>query len=259
MVNPLRRDGRDRHPGQQDHEDQEVALHGAGHGPGSREAAHARCRGGEAGTRARSDRARFGGDFRPADGDDVHRVAQCGDGRARGGAHDDDHRARLQPRLGTRGCGDVSRAHGHRTDTQPRPARTPARRGGRGCGPGARCRRAAASHRGRRRYRRARAVAPTPRRAAGLAGAAARRLGDFKAALGVFLLVVAATFPVVVPFIFLDRAALAVRVSNFVALGMLFLCGWILARYAGGSRWRGAASMTVVGALLMAAIMALGG
>ena len=83
--------------------------------------------------------------------------------------------------------------------------------------------------------------------------------GDLRAALGVFFLVVAATFPVVVPFIFLDRAALAVRVSNFVALGMLFLCGWILARYAGGSRWRGAASMTVVGALLMAAIMALGG
>ena len=54
-------------------------------------------------------------------------------------------------------------------------------------------------------------------------------------------------------------AALAVRVSNFVALGMLFLSGWILARYAGGSRWRGGASMAVVGAVLMAAIMALGG
>jgi VIT family protein len=82
---------------------------------------------------------------------------------------------------------------------------------------------------------------------------------DFRAALGVFLLVVAATFPVVVPFMLLDRAALAVRLSNLVALGMLFLCGWILARYAGGSRWRGGASMAVVGAALMAAIMALGG
>jgi hypothetical protein len=83
--------------------------------------------------------------------------------------------------------------------------------------------------------------------------------GDFRAALGVFLLVVAATFPVVVPFILLDQAAPAVRMSNFVALVILFISGWILARYAGGSRWRGAASMTLVGALLMAAIMALGG
>ena len=82
---------------------------------------------------------------------------------------------------------------------------------------------------------------------------------DLQAALGIFLLVVAATFPVVVPFMLLDQAALAVRASNFVALGMLFLCGWILARYAGGSRWRGGASMAVVGAVLMAAIMALGG
>ena len=82
---------------------------------------------------------------------------------------------------------------------------------------------------------------------------------DFKGALGVFLLVVLATFPVVVPFMLLDQAALAVRVSNFVALGMLFLAGWILARYAGGSPWRGGAAMAVVGAVLMAAIMALGG
>ena len=82
---------------------------------------------------------------------------------------------------------------------------------------------------------------------------------DFKGALGVFLLVVAATFPVVVPFMLLDQAALAVRVSNAVALGMLFLAGWILARYAGGNRWRGGAAMAATGAALIAAIMALGG
>ena len=84
-------------------------------------------------------------------------------------------------------------------------------------------------------------------------------LDDFKGALGVFLLVVLATFPVVVPFMLFDQAAPAVRVSNFVALGMLFLSGWILARYAGGSRWRGGAAMALTGAVLMAAIMALGG
>jgi VIT1/CCC1 family predicted Fe2+/Mn2+ transporter len=87
------------------------------------------------------------------------------------------------------------------------------------------------------------------------------RLGrdDFKGALGVFLLVVLATFPVVVPFMLLDQTAPAVRVSNLVALVMLFIAGWALARYAGGSRWRGGAAMAATGAVLMAAIIALGG
>jgi len=82
---------------------------------------------------------------------------------------------------------------------------------------------------------------------------------DIKGALGVFLLVVAATFPVVVPFMVFDRAAVAVRVSNAVALGMLFLAGWLLARYAGGTPWRGGLAMGVTGVALIAAIMALGG
>ena len=47
--------------------------------------------------------------------------------------------------------------------------------------------------------------------------------------------------------------------SNLVALVMLFLAGWILAQHAGGNRWRGGAAMAVTGAVLMAAIMALGG
>jgi VIT1/CCC1 family predicted Fe2+/Mn2+ transporter len=87
------------------------------------------------------------------------------------------------------------------------------------------------------------------------------RLGrdDFKGALGVFLLVVLATFPVVVPFMLLDQTAPAVRVSNLVALVMLFIAGWALARYAGGTPWRGGAAMAATGAVLMAAIMALGG
>jgi hypothetical protein len=82
---------------------------------------------------------------------------------------------------------------------------------------------------------------------------------DIKGAIGVFLLVVLATFPVVLPFMLIDQTALAVRVSNVVALGMLFLAGATLARYAGGSIWRGGAVMAITGVLLMVAIMALGG
>ncbi|HEF4760949.1 TPA: hypothetical protein SAN82_003396 [Pseudomonas putida] len=91
--------------------------------------------------------------------------------------------------------------------------------------------------------------------------AAPPRLGldDFKGALGVFLLVVASTFPLVVPFLILEQTLLAVRISNLIGLGVLFIAGWMLARYAGAKPWQGAIALTVTGALLIAAIIALGG
>jgi VIT1/CCC1 family predicted Fe2+/Mn2+ transporter len=87
------------------------------------------------------------------------------------------------------------------------------------------------------------------------------RLGprDFKAALGVFLLVVLATFPVVIPFIAFRETAFALRVSNALSLSMLFAAGWALGRYAGGSAWRSGLAMAVTGAALIGAIIALGG
>jgi len=75
----------------------------------------------------------------------------------------------------------------------------------------------------------------------------------------VFLLVVLATFPVVIPFLVFRETALALRVSNALSLAMLFIAGWALARYAGGSPWRGGAAMAATGAVLIAAIIALGG
>jgi VIT1/CCC1 family predicted Fe2+/Mn2+ transporter len=87
------------------------------------------------------------------------------------------------------------------------------------------------------------------------------RLGrdDYVGALGVFLLVVIATFPVVVPFMLFAETAVAMRVSNGVALATLFLAGYRLARYSGGSPWRSGFAMAAIGAALVAAIMALGG
>ena len=87
------------------------------------------------------------------------------------------------------------------------------------------------------------------------------RLGrdDYVGALGVFLLVVLATFPVVVPFMLFAETAVAMRVSNGIALATLFLAGYRLARYSGGSPWRSGLAMAAIGAALVAAIMALGG
>jgi VIT1/CCC1 family predicted Fe2+/Mn2+ transporter len=87
------------------------------------------------------------------------------------------------------------------------------------------------------------------------------RLGrdDYAGAFGVFLLVVLSTFPVVVPFIFIPELALAMRVSNAVALVMLFIGGYQLGRYAGGNAWKTGFAMAAVGGVLVSIIMALGG
>jgi len=70
---------------------------------------------------------------------------------------------------------------------------------------------------------------------------------------------VLATFPVVVPFMLFAETAVAMRVSNGVALATLFLAGYRLARYSGASPWRSGFAMAAIGAALVAAIMALGG
>lgn len=100
------------------------------------------------------------------------------------------------------------------------------------------------------------------RRLKALSEAPARaRLGrdDFVGAFGVFLLVVLATFPVVVPFMLLSETALAMRVSNAVALVMLFVAGYRLGRHAGVTAWGAGFAMAAIGAVLVSAIMALGG
>ncbi|MFS2127786.1 VIT1/CCC1 transporter family protein, partial [Pseudomonas sp. Pseusp97] len=93
------------------------------------------------------------------------------------------------------------------------------------------------------------------------AGPIQARIGwaDIKGALATFLLVVLATFPLVIPFLLLDQTGPAIRASNAVALVMLFISGWMLARYSGGSPWAGGVALAVVGTALLSAIIALGG
>ena len=87
------------------------------------------------------------------------------------------------------------------------------------------------------------------------------RLGrdDFIGAFGVFLLVVLATFPVVIPFMIFSDVTLAMRISNAVALVTLFACGFALGRHAGGIPWRSGFAMAAIGVVLVAATIALGG
>ena len=82
---------------------------------------------------------------------------------------------------------------------------------------------------------------------------------DYGDAVVVFLLVVLSTFPLVIPFMVTDDTARALLWSRLVAVGMLFLAGALLARHSGGNVFLNGLAMAAIGALLMAAIMALGG
>ena len=83
---------------------------------------------------------------------------------------------------------------------------------------------------------------------------------DYLEAFGIFLLVVIATFPVVLPFLLMSDAARALRTSHAITLGMLFVAGFALGRHAGHAKpLRTGVSMAVFGALLIGAVTALGG
>lgn len=83
---------------------------------------------------------------------------------------------------------------------------------------------------------------------------------DFLEAAAVFVVVVLATFPVVVPFMLTDDVPAAMRWSRAVTVLILFFAGWALGRHALHPRpVRTGFAMAVFGALLIMAVMALGG
>ena len=82
---------------------------------------------------------------------------------------------------------------------------------------------------------------------------------DWLGGLAVCLLVFFCTFPVAVPFIFFSDAQVALRISNAVAIVMLFLCGYAFGIHSGVRPWRMGLSMVVVGLVLVGVAIALGG
>ena len=87
------------------------------------------------------------------------------------------------------------------------------------------------------------------------------RLGwdDGRGALGVFLLVFLSTFPVTIPFIVMRDPVPALRVSNAIAVVLLFVAGYAFGRLTGRRpAWMGSA-MVVLGSILVGITIALGG
>ena len=96
------------------------------------------------------------------------------------------------------------------------------------------------------------ALAPVPERPS-------LERGDLLAAVAICLIVVATTFPVVLPFALIGDVGTAKAVSRAVGLAMLFCGGLFLGSYAGYGTWKTGLFMVALGTCLVGAIIALGG
>ena len=82
---------------------------------------------------------------------------------------------------------------------------------------------------------------------------------DLLGAAGVFLLVFLSTLPVVIPFTFMKDITLALRVSNAIAIVMLYLAGHAFGQITGRRPIVVGIAMVVFGAMLVSFTIALGG
>lgn len=77
--------------------------------------------------------------------------------------------------------------------------------------------------------------------------------------LGVFLLVVVATFPVVLPFVFVHDPTRAIRISNGIAILLLFMTGYVYGYQTGHRPLRSGLMMTIIGGAMAGLTIVLGG
>jgi hypothetical protein len=82
---------------------------------------------------------------------------------------------------------------------------------------------------------------------------------DWLAAGGIFLIVFLSTFPVVIPFLFASDAKFALRISNGIAILMLFITGYAFGRHAGRNPWRTGVATVMLGSVLVGVTIGLGG
>jgi len=82
---------------------------------------------------------------------------------------------------------------------------------------------------------------------------------DLKMALGIFLLVFLSTFPVALPFALIHDVRLALRISNGIAIILLFIGGWVLARYSSYNKFRTGLYLALLGIGMVFLTISLGG
>jgi len=84
-------------------------------------------------------------------------------------------------------------------------------------------------------------------------------LSELRIAFMILLLVFTCTFPVAIPFIFFSNTALALRLSNGIALLILFIGGFSVGKYAGFRQIVSGMAILILGVILVGITMALGG
>jgi hypothetical protein len=85
------------------------------------------------------------------------------------------------------------------------------------------------------------------------------RREDLLGALAACWVVFACSFPAVLPFLLLDDVALALRISNAILIGLLFFIGWRAAQHTLARPWLAGLAFMLVGVLLVAVAIPLGG
>jgi VIT1/CCC1 family predicted Fe2+/Mn2+ transporter len=82
---------------------------------------------------------------------------------------------------------------------------------------------------------------------------------DWMGAVGLCVLSFLSVFPIAIPFIFIGDARWALRISNVVAIAMLFVCGYAFGYRSGLRPWVAGLSMVAIGGVFVGVAIALGG
>ena len=82
---------------------------------------------------------------------------------------------------------------------------------------------------------------------------------DVVGAVGVFCVALAASLPAVLPLLLIERPWLALRVSNLLVVGLLFVVGYRWAKYVDANPWMAGFGLMALGLALVAVAMLLGG
>jgi VIT1/CCC1 family predicted Fe2+/Mn2+ transporter len=83
--------------------------------------------------------------------------------------------------------------------------------------------------------------------------------GDLLHGIAAGLLVLLPTIPVVLPYVLFDDVITAVRTSSVIALVLVFLVGWRWGQLVGVRPWRIGGGLTLLGIILVAITIGLGG
>jgi VIT1/CCC1 family predicted Fe2+/Mn2+ transporter len=82
---------------------------------------------------------------------------------------------------------------------------------------------------------------------------------DVMGAIGVFCIALTASLPAVLPLLLIDHPWLALRMSNLLVVGLLFVVGYHWAKYVDASPWPAGLALMGLGLALVVVAILLGG